>query len=85
VKVYAERVAAWQMDVREEIAKHVEALPADLQERVLHFVASLSAPAPVGESGSTLRQFSSCLDSLSAREMTQAIEHECERVDASQW
>ena len=71
------------MDIRQEIAKHLEALPLDLQERVLRFVASLSAPAPVGESGSALRQFSSCLDSLSAREMTQAIEQECERVDAT--
>jgi hypothetical protein len=73
------------MDVRQEIAKRVEVLPADLQERVLRFVASLSAPSPVGESGSALRRISSCLDPLSAREMIQAIEQECERVDTSEW
>jgi hypothetical protein len=72
------------MDVRQEIAKRVEVLPADLQERVLRFVTSLSAPSP-GESGSALCRISSCLDPLSAREMTQAIEQECERVDASEW
>ena len=70
------------MDVSREIAKHLEELPPDLQERVLRFVASLSPAAPVGENGATLRQFSASLDSLSAREMIQAIEEECERVDA---
>ena len=73
------------MDVRQEIAKRVDTLPADLQERAHQFVASLSALRPVGENGSALRQFSSSLDPLSARQMIQAIEEECERVDASQW
>ena len=73
------------MDVREEIAKRVETLPADLQGRVLEFVVSLSASAPVGESGSALRHFSSSLDSLSARQMIQAIEEDCERVEAGEW
>jgi hypothetical protein len=73
------------MDVRQEIAKRVETLPPALQERVLHFVASLSASRPAGENGSTSRQFSSSFDPLSARQMTQAIEEECERVDLSQW
>ena len=73
------------MDVRQEIAKRVETLPADLQERVLWFVASLTASTPAGENGLTLRQFSSSLDSISAREMIRAIEEDCERVDASEW
>jgi hypothetical protein len=73
------------VDVRQEIAKHLEKLPPDLQERVLLFVASLSLAAPVGENGATLRQFSASLDPLSAREMIQAIEEECERVDAGDW
>jgi hypothetical protein len=73
------------MDVSQEIAKHLEKLSPDLQERVLRFVASLSTAAPVGENGATLRQFSASLDSLSAREMIQAIEEECERVDAGDW
>jgi hypothetical protein len=74
------------MDVRHEIAKQVERLPQDLQEQVLRFVASLSASSPspstpAGERGSSLRKFSSSLDSLSARQMIQAIEEECERSD----
>ena len=73
------------MDVRQEIAKQVEKLPPDMQEQVLRFVASLSPSAPVGENGARLRQFSSSLDTTSARQMIQAFDEECERVDASEW
>jgi len=76
---------AGQMDLRQEIAKRVETLPGNLQERVLEFVAALSASATVGERGLTLGEFSSSLDPLSARQMLQAIEEECERVDPNTW
>jgi len=73
------------MDVEREIAKRVEKLPPDMQRQVLRFVASLAASAPAGENGAALRQFSSSLDAVSAQQMTQAIEEECERVDAGEW
>jgi hypothetical protein len=78
------------VDVRQEIATQVERLPQDLQDQVLRFVASLSAsspstPSPAGDRGASLRKFSSSLDSLSSRQMIQAIEEECERADAAQW
>jgi len=73
------------MDVKREIARKVDNLPPDLQQQVLQFVASLSASALVGESGATLRRFSSSLDAVSARQMIQAIEEECERVEAGEW
>jgi hypothetical protein len=73
------------MDVTQEIAKRVEKLPPDMQQQVLRFVASLAASAPTGENGAALRQFSSSLDAVSAQQMTQAIEEECERVDAGEW
>ena len=88
------------MDLRQEIARKVDELPPDLQAQVLRFVAALAVSAPVGERGfgehgfgehgfgehgSTLRQFASSLDTLSAREMIQAIEEECERVEAGEW
>jgi hypothetical protein len=71
------------MDLIQEIAKQVEKLPSDMP--VLRFVASLSTSTPAGENGARLRQFSSSLDSVSARQMRQAINKECERVDASEW
>jgi hypothetical protein len=73
------------MDVKQEIARKVDNLPPDLQEQVLQFVASLPTSALTGENGATLRQFSSSLDSVSARQMIQAIEEECERVEAGEW
>jgi hypothetical protein len=73
------------MDLTQEIAKRVGKLPSDLQEQVLNFVASLDTPELKGEEGGALRRFSSSLDAVSAREMTEAIEEECERVDAGAW
>ena len=52
---------------------------------MLRFVTSLSVSALPGENGAELRQFSSSLDSLSARQTIQAIDEECERVDATDW
>ena len=73
------------MDLRQEIAKRIEELPPDLQQRVLQCVASLSTSTPGGEQGIRLRKFSSSLDPLSAQQMIQAIEDACERIDASEW
>jgi hypothetical protein len=73
------------MDVRSEIAMRVEKLPPEMQEQVLRFVASLDASAPKGESGAALRQFAGSIDAASAQQMIQAIEAECERVDAGEW
>jgi hypothetical protein len=73
------------MDIRQEIVKQIDQLPPAMQEQVLRFVASLTAAAPVGEKGAALRQFSNSLDPVSAQQMRQAIERECEQVDSSQW
>jgi hypothetical protein len=73
------------MNLGQEIAKRLETLPLDQQELVLRFVASLSAPETAGEPGSALLQFASSLDSVSARQMIQAIEEECEQVDTIEW
>ena len=73
------------MDIRQEITRQVERLPPAKLEQVLHYVVSLSTPVPVGEQGSQLRQFSGSLDLVSAQQMSEAIERECEQVDASQW
>lgn len=73
------------MDVQQEIAKRVEQLPPDMQAQVLRFVATLTAAAPIGENGAALRQFSRSIDSASARQMMEAIDKECERVDAGDW
>jgi hypothetical protein len=74
-----------QAKSRREVAKQVEALAPEMQEQVLRFVPPLAGLAPKGEDGSALRQFASSLDAVSARQMAQAIEEGCERVDAGEW
>jgi hypothetical protein len=73
------------MDIRDEIVARVDKLSPDVQERVLRFVSSLGTAVPLGESGALLRRFSGLLDPASAHEMIQAIEDDCERVDAGEW
>jgi hypothetical protein len=48
-------------------------------------VSSLPASLPAAEKGADLRQFASSIDSVSAGQMIQAIEQECERIDAGEW
>lgn len=73
------------MDIPQKIAKQVEQLPPAMQEQVLRFVVSLTGSAATGEKGADLRRFSGSIDSTSARQMTEAIEKECEQVDPTQW
>ena len=73
------------MDIRNEIAMRVDKLPREMQQQVLRFVASLAVSPSSGESGRALRQFSGSLDAESAQQMIQAIEEECERIDAGAW
>ncbi|MDX2149613.1 MAG: hypothetical protein SFV54_02685 [Bryobacteraceae bacterium] len=73
------------MNVRTEIDKRVAKLSPQLQEQVLQFIASLQFSAWRGESGAELARSAGSLDDLSAREMSKAIDEECERVDAGQW
>ena len=73
------------MEILDEIVARVDKLSPEMQEQVLRFVESLSTSARKGESGASLRKFSGSLDPVSAREMIQAIEEECERVDAGEW
>jgi len=73
------------MDVREEIGKRVDKLSPEMQEHVLRFVASLGASAHAGETGAALRRLAFSIDAASAWQMEQAIEEDCERIDAGQW
>jgi hypothetical protein len=73
------------MDVKHDIITRLESLPPELQMQVLKFVTSLSPSTIKGDRGTALRQFSKSLDVLSAQQMMQAIEEECERVDDTGW
>ena len=73
------------MDIGAELAKQIAKLPPEKQQEVLRFASALTSSARVGENGAVLKQFAYSLDSLSAREMIQAIHEDCERTDAGEW
>jgi len=73
------------MDIRAEIVARVDKLSREKQEEVLRFVSSLALAGPKAQGGAGLRRFSGLIDHSSAREMSQAIEEACERVDANEW
>ena len=73
------------MDIPQEIAKQVQQLPPAIQEQVLRFVSSLTTATQSGQSGADFRQFAGTLDSVSAHEMREAIENDCEQIDSGKW
>lgn len=56
-----------------------------MQEQVLRFVESLTHSAPVGVKGMDMLSLAGTLDPISSREMREAIEDGCERIDYSEW
>ena len=73
------------MDLQTEIAARINELPADSQLKVLRFVTSLAPDRVKGVGGASLRELAGLIDDESARDMIQAIEEGCERIDYSEW
>ena len=71
--------------VKEQILKDLDRLSPELQRRALELVHSLVAPSSRGASVEDLLSLSGTLDRESAREMREAIEEHCERIDPSDW
>ena len=68
--------------VKDSLIAQMDKLPYDLQLRVLDFVKSL---IPKGVNGKSLLQFEGAISGDDLRLMSQAIEENCERVDANEW
>ena len=71
--------------VKEQILSDLDQLSPDLQRRAADFVHSLVSPGLKGTPGRDLLRFVGTLDDESARQMMEAIEEECERVDLDEW
>lgn len=77
--------------IEEDVLRHLKALPADQQQRVLDFTRTLGAASshqssvPAGVAGKALLHFAGTIELGDLRQMAQAVEEECERVDASEW
>lgn len=74
-----------QPAIREQILNDLDRLSPEQQRRAAELVHGLVSALPTGAPGRSLLRFSGTLDDESAREMTQAIEEGCERVDLDEW
>lgn len=71
--------------IRDELLARIDQLPVELQRRVIAFADALVLSNPKGTPGRDLFRFAGTLDEDSAREMQEAIEDACERVDVNEW
>jgi len=67
---------------RNEILSSIERLPADLQRKVLDFASSLQNR---GIAGKECLKFQGGFPPEDLRRMSEAIERDCEQIDASDW
>ena len=71
--------------IKAELLSRIDQLPVELQRRVIAFADALVLSNPKGTPGRDLLRFAGTLDEDSAREMQDAIEGACERVDVNEW
>jgi hypothetical protein len=71
--------------LRDQILSDLERLSPQQQVRAAQLVHGLVAERPRGVPGHDLLRFVGTLDAQSAREMREAIEEGCERVDPDEW
>jgi len=77
--------------IKAEIMEQVKMLSSEQQERLLEFARLLAsspraeAPPLPGTPGSNLLHFAGTIPSEELKQMTGAIEEQCERVDPAEW
>ena len=69
----------------EKVIEQLEALPQELQQRVLEFTRSLVASTPRGVPGQQLLRFAGSIPRDDITLMSEAIERGCEQVDIHEW
>ena len=71
--------------IQEELLKRLEQLAPEMQRRVLDFATALVLSKPKGTPAADLLRFAGTIGPEDARQMTEAIEAECERIDPNEW
>ncbi len=74
-----------QPAIKEQILNDLDRLTPEQQAHAAELVHGLVSPLPKGASGRDLLRFAGTMDDKSAREMTEAIQAGCERVDLDEW
>jgi hypothetical protein len=68
-----------------QVLENLQALPDNLQRRVLNFARFLRLSEPHGVAGKDLLQFAGTIPAADLRLISQAIEDGCEQVDSNEW
>ena len=69
----------------DKVVEQLRELPDELQWRVLEFTRALAVSTPSGTPGRELLRFVGTIPKESAEMIRQAIEEDCERIDADEW
>ena len=73
------------VSIKGEIIEQLDALPYELQRRVLDFARALTLSEPKGIPGKQLLHFAGMIQPDDLQAMAQAIEAGCERIDLDEW
>jgi hypothetical protein len=71
--------------VKEQILKDLDRLSPELQRRALTLVHGLVDSLPKGASVEDMIALGGLFDTESAREIREAVEEHCERIDLNEW
>jgi len=71
--------------IADKVLEQLQALPYELQWRVLEFTRALALSTPRGAPGRQLMSFAGAIQLDDLRLMQQVIEDGCEQVDANGW
>lgn len=73
------------ISIKQEIVEQIDKLPIELQKQVLDFVHNLVSLEPKGISGKEISRFLGIMTAEEAKEISDAIQEGCERIDDSGW
>jgi hypothetical protein len=69
----------------EKIVAQTEALPDELQRRVLEFALTLTSATPAGVAGEHLVRFAGTIPPEDLERIREAIRQGCENIDSDEW
>jgi hypothetical protein len=72
-------------DIKEQILKDLDRLSPELQQRAFELIHNLIDPLPKGASVEDMIALGGLFDEESAREIREAVEAHCERIDPDEW
>lgn len=68
-----------------ELHQHLQALKPAAQQKVLEFAEALVITRPRGVPGQELLRFAGTMSDEDAKEMMEAVDEECGKVDGDGW